>query len=96
MSELSIRIKIADREYPMRVNEDEEERLRQAGKFLNERLRMFREEFGIHDKQDLLAMIALETAADKIKADDAAVETQLTLEEKLSSLNQMLSSLQLG
>jgi cell division protein ZapA len=96
MSELSIRIKIADREYPMRVNEDEEERLRQAGKFLNERLRMFREEFGIHDKQDLLAMIALETAADKIKADDAAVETQLTLEEKLASLNQMLSSLQLG
>ncbi|AKQ46547.1 cell division protein ZapA [Rufibacter radiotolerans] len=96
MSELSIRIKIADREYPMRVNEDEEERLRQAGKFLNERLRMFREEFGIHDKQDLLAMIALETAADKIKTEDAAVETQLTLEQKLSSLNQLLSSLQLG
>ncbi|GGK62761.1 cell division protein ZapA [Rufibacter glacialis] len=96
MSELSIRIKIADREYPMRVNEDEEERLRQAGKYLNERLRMFREQFGIHDKQDLLAMIALETAADKIKTEDAAVETQLTLEEKLSSLNQLLSSLQLG
>ncbi|WP_192821982.1 cell division protein ZapA [Rufibacter sp. LB8] len=96
MSELSIRIKIADREYPMRVNEDEEERLRQAGKFLNERLRMFREQFGIHDKQDLLAMIALETAADKIKTEDAAVETQLTLEQKLSSLNQLLSSLQLG
>ncbi|ALI98443.1 MULTISPECIES: cell division protein ZapA [Rufibacter] len=96
MSELSIRIKIADREYPMRVNEDEEERLRQAGKYLNERLRMFREEFGIHDKQDLLAMIALETAADKIKTEDAAVETQLSLEEKLSSLNQLLSSLQLG
>ncbi|MFB9863631.1 cell division protein ZapA [Rufibacter immobilis] len=96
MSELSIRIKIADREYPMRVNEDEEERLRQAGKYLNERLRMFREQFGIHDKQDLLAMIALETAADKIKTEDAAVETQLTLEQKLSSLNQLLSSLQLG
>ncbi len=96
MSELSIRIKIADREYPMRVNENEEERLRQAGKYLNERLRLFREEFGIHDKQDLLAMIALETAADKIKADDAAVETQLTLEEKLSSLNKLLSSLPLS
>ncbi|KAA3439726.1 cell division protein ZapA [Rufibacter hautae] len=96
MSELSIRIKIADREYPMRVNEDEEERLRQAGKYLNERLRMFREEFGIHDKQDLLAMIALETAADKIKTEDASVEIQLTLEQKLASLNQLLSSLQLG
>ncbi|MFC6997300.1 cell division protein ZapA [Rufibacter roseus] len=96
MSELSIRIKIADREYPMRVNEDEEERLRQAGKYLNERIRLFREQFGIHDKQDLLAMIALETAADKIKTEDDAVQTQLTLEQKLSSLNQLLSSLQLG
>ncbi|MBA9076677.1 MULTISPECIES: cell division protein ZapA [Rufibacter] len=96
MSELSIRIKIADREYPMRVNEDEEERLRLAGKYLNERLKMFREQFGIHDKQDLLAMIALETAADKIKTEDAALETQHTLEQKLSSLNQLLSSLQLG
>lgn len=96
MSELSIRIKIADREYPMRVSEEEEERLRLAGKLLNERLKLFREEFGIHDKQDLLAMIALETAADKIKIEDAASAAQETLEQKLSSLNDLLSSLQLG
>ena len=96
MSELSIKIKIADREYPMRVSEDEEERLRLAGKYLNERIRMFRDQFGIHDKQDLLAMIALETAADKIKTEDAAIQDQMGLEQQLSSLNDLLSSLKLG
>ncbi|AMM50414.1 MULTISPECIES: cell division protein ZapA [Hymenobacteraceae] len=96
MSELSIKIKIADREYPMRVSEEEEERLRLAGKYLNERIKMFRDQFGIHDKQDLLAMIALETAADKIKTEDAAQQDQMGLEQQLSSLNDLLSSLKLG
>ena len=34
---MSIKIRIADRDYPMRVNEEEEERLRAAGRLLNER-----------------------------------------------------------
>ena len=41
MSELSIKIRIAEREYPMRVKEEEEERLRIVGKMLNERLNFF-------------------------------------------------------
>ena len=38
MGELSIKIRIADRDYPMRVDEKEEERLRIAGKLIAERL----------------------------------------------------------
>jgi cell division protein ZapA len=32
MNELSIKIKIADREYPMKVDADDEEQIRLAGK----------------------------------------------------------------
>ena len=46
MSELSIKIRIAEREYPMRVKEEEEERLRIVGKLLNERLKFFKDQFG--------------------------------------------------
>ena len=95
MTELSIKIKIADREYPMRVSPEEEERLRSAGKFLNERLKMFREQFGITDKQDLLAMVALETAADRMKTVQATTQTDTTFSDKLNRLNNTLNALDL-
>jgi cell division protein ZapA len=50
MDELSIRIKIADREYPMKVKRVDEERVRIAGKLINEKLKSYREQFGIDDK----------------------------------------------
>ena len=36
MDELSVKIKIADREYPMKVKRQEEEKVRAAGKLNNE------------------------------------------------------------
>jgi cell division protein ZapA len=61
MEDLSIKIKIADREYPMKVKLTDEERVRMAGKLINEKIKSYREQFGIDDKQDLLAMAALST-----------------------------------
>jgi cell division protein ZapA len=95
MNELSIKIKIADRDYPMRVSPEEEERLRVAGKFLNERLKLFRDQFGITDKQDLLAMVALETAADRLKTVQATTQTDSTFSDKLTRLNDTLNALNL-
>jgi cell division protein ZapA len=95
MSELSIKIRIADRDYPMRVNQEEEERLRAAGRMINERLKAFREQFGIDDKQDLLAMIALESLADKIQTIQSKAENDTYLADKLTHLNSLLASLKL-
>ena len=95
MSELSIKIRIADRDYPMRVNEEEEQRLRAAGRLLNERLKAFRDQFGIADKQDLLAMIALESLADNLHSAQRRAENESTLADKLTHLNELLASLKL-
>jgi cell division protein ZapA len=95
MSELSIKIRIADRDYPMRVTEDEEERLRIAGRVLNERLKMFREQFGIQDKQDLLAMVALEIAADSLKTVKNKETLNSNFADKLTHLEDLLASLKL-
>lgn len=90
---MSIKIKIADRDYPMRVNEEEEERLRIAGRMLNERLRTLREEFGIDDKQDLLAMIAFDMLAENLKKEETMTEAGEAVGQKLDSLDRLLSSL---
>ncbi|MBC6988137.1 MULTISPECIES: cell division protein ZapA [Hymenobacter] len=96
MSELSIKIRVADRDYPMRVSPTDEERLRMAGRLLNERVKEFREQYGIQDKQDLLAMIALSTMADRLKVSKEKDGTDAALTERLTRLDQLLSSLVLG
>lgn len=96
MSDLAIKIRIAERDYPMRVSPLEEERLRLAGRQLNERIKEFREQYGIQDKQDLLAMIALSTMADGLKVSKEKDGTDAALTERLTRLDTLLSSLVLG
>ncbi|GAA4004093.1 cell division protein ZapA [Hymenobacter fastidiosus] len=96
MSDLSIKIRIADRDYPMRVAPQEEERLRLAGRQLGERIKEFREQYGIQDKQDLLAMIALSTMADGLKVSKEKDGTDAALTERLARLDELLSGVVLG
>lgn len=91
MSDLAIKIRIADRDYPMRVAVSDEERLRLAGRLLSERLREFREQYGIQDKQDLLAMVALATMADQLKVSKEKDGTDAALTERLARLDALLS-----
>lgn len=91
MGELSIRIKIGNREYPMKVSAQEEAQVRQAGKQLNDRMRNYKDQFGIDDQQDLLAMVSFDLLIEKVKADEALVGIdQLTL-EKISHLNHQIT-----
>ena len=91
MDELSIKIKIADREYPMKVKRHEEERVRAAGKLINEKLKSYREQFGLDDKQDLLAMTAFDCLIEKLTAEESTTAVDQSVVEKIGHLNQMVS-----
>jgi len=90
MDKLSIKIKIADREYPMKVEPEEEERIRRAGKIVNEKIKLFKSQFGIDDKQDLLAMVAFDALVERLKTEGGGVSDDL-LKEKLSGLSSLIS-----
>jgi cell division protein ZapA len=91
MEDLSIKIKIADREYPMKVKLTDEERVRMAGKLINEKIKSYREQFGIYDKQDLLAMVAFDCLIDKMAADETYQVIDQTVFEKVNQLNHIVS-----
>jgi cell division protein ZapA len=91
MEDLSIKIKIADREYPMKVKLTDEERVRMAGKLINEKIKSYREQFGIDDKQDLLAMVAFDCLIDKMAADETYQVVDQTVFEKVNQLNHIVS-----
>ncbi|MTI40736.1 cell division protein ZapA [Fulvivirga lutimaris] len=91
MDELSIKIKIADREYPMKVKTEDEQRVRNAGKSINERIRVYRERFGIDDKQDLLAMVAFDCLVDKMELEEKHVDTDDSVVQKVNQLNNLIN-----
>ncbi|MBX9852876.1 MAG: cell division protein ZapA [Cytophagaceae bacterium] len=91
MGELSIKIKIADREYPMRIDSSEEERLRLAGKMVNEKLKHYRDQFGIDDKQDLLAMVAFDCMVERMKTEAANSSLTNNITTKISYLDGLVS-----
>lgn len=91
MDELSIKIRIADREYPMKVKRNEEERVRAAARLINEKLKSYREQFGLDDKQDLLAMTAFDCLVEKLAADENNQTVDDSVGQKIAHLNQLVS-----
>lgn len=92
MSNLSLKIKIADREYPIKAPASEEERLRNAGKVINDKLRMYKTQFGIDDKQDLLAMVAIECMVEKIRSEEDKTGVTSVISEKIERLDSLITS----
>ena len=91
MSELSIKLRIGNREYPMRIRVEDEERIRRAGRILNEKAQTYKERFGIDDQQDLLAMVALQYATQALELNDKSTTLDKGLNDQLKVLNGLIS-----
>ena len=92
MAELSIKIKIGNREYPMRVEAEDEERIRKAGKLLNAKIKNYKNQFGIDDSQDLLAMVAFDCLVEKLKREESSEITDDFSLREITRLNQLISN----
>ena len=57
---LSIRVNVADRYYPLKIDRDEEERIRKAARLINEKVLQYKKKYVDKDIQDFLAMAALQ------------------------------------
>jgi len=57
---LSIRINVADRYYPLKVERENEEKIRKAARMINEKVLQYKQRYTDKDVQDFLAMAALQ------------------------------------
>ena len=64
MENLSIKLVIGNRSYPMKVPIEEEQKIRNIGKDLNKRISEIKSEMNIDDLQDILAMIAFKLSVE--------------------------------
>lgn len=93
MSELSIKVNIAGRSYPLTIKREEEEAIRKAAKEVDLIVTNFQTNYAVKDKQDLLAMTALQLATKALNSGQGkgAEEQQEALEELATLLDQHLA-----
>mgnify|MGYP001207528432 CR=1 FL=1 len=91
MDKLSIKINIANRLYPMKIDRKSEEYIRNAVKNIETRLKYYEDNYAIKDKQDLLAMCLIEYASKfetvnnkNIVEDDGLTDRLLKLDDILT------------
>jgi len=87
MSEkLKIKISIADRVYPLTVETSQEEGLRSASKKIDNMIKQFEENYAVRDKQDVLAMCALQFAS---QVEQKQINTNLDSSETINRLKKI-------
>ena len=67
MSTHRIEIKIASRVYPININPEEVEMIMECANEITGILRQFEEKYSVSDKQDALAMVAIQLAIREAK-----------------------------
>ncbi len=89
-NKLKIKLSIADRVYPLTINPSQEEGLRKAAKKIDKMIKQFEQSYAVRDKQDVLAMCALQfaTQVEQKIIDKDTNETDIS--ERLSALNDVL------
>jgi len=93
VEKLKINVVIAGRTYPLSVNNTkEEEGMRKAANAINKLISMYEQNYAVSDKQDVLAMCALQFAS---KVEISSLEKKSTNKEvvnKIKELTQMVNS----
>jgi cell division protein ZapA len=88
MSELSIKVEIAGRSYPLSVQREEEETVRKAAALINDSVGKLKAAYPMTDIQDLLSMAALEVATRSMNS--AGMADRKELEGELDELERLL------
>ena len=91
MSEqLKIKLSIANRVYPLTIDPKQEEGLRKAALKIDAMIKQFEQSYSVRDKQDVLAMCALQFASQN---EQKTIDTEYLneeVEEKLVAIDQLL------
>ncbi len=89
---VSIRVNVADRYYPLKIEAEDEERIRKAAKMINEKVLQYKQRYTDKDVQDFLAMAALQFVI-KLTEEEEKLEDDYipdTVRELVSKIDEVL------
>jgi len=87
---LSIRINIADRYYPLKIDRNDEEKIRKAARTINEKVLQYKQKYTDKDTQDFLAMAALQFVIKVIDGEEPEKDDEIY--QRIRKLNDELET----
>jgi cell division protein ZapA (FtsZ GTPase activity inhibitor) len=87
---LSIRVNVADRYYPLKIEREDEEKIRRAARMINEKVLQYKQRYTDKDVQDFLAMAALQYVIKLIDDEEKLIDDYLP--ETLKELTQKIET----
>jgi cell division protein ZapA len=83
---LSIKINIGDRFYPLKIEREDEEKIRKAAAIINDKINQYKQKYSDKDHFDFLAMASLQFALKSIESD--ASEQVDAFKNEVNTLNE--------
>lgn len=93
MDKLKIKVSIAGRVYPLTINRDEEENIRKAASKIEAIVKQFESNYAVKDKQDLLAMCALQLSSKVEETKGKTLLDEPELENNIDALEADITAL---
>ena len=88
---LKIKLTVVDRVYPLTISPDQEASLRVSAKKIDEMTKQLEENYAVRDKQDVLAMCALQYAAQL----ENQLENNSTKDKPSNKINELIELIDL-
>jgi len=90
MSDVSVKVEIAGGLYTLKIKNEDESNVKQAVELINQKISEFEKNYGVKDKKDLMAMVALQLVSQLAKEKNQAKKELSTLKLVLEDVEQML------
>ena len=87
-----IKLNIGNRVYPLSVDTNQEEILRKAAKQINQMINDYESKYAVRDKQDSLAMCALQILSQSKTFSNDDDKEALEIVEKLNKIKELIDS----
>lgn len=87
MSEINIKVEVAGSVFPLKVNAEDEENIKEAVELINNKIAEFEKNYAIRDKKDVLSMVMLQLVSQLYKQANTA-------EKELSNLKQLFADVE--
>ncbi|MEN8155961.1 MAG: cell division protein ZapA [Bacteroidota bacterium] len=89
--QLSIKVQIAERFYPLKIKRTDEEKIRKAARLINDKVLQYKQRYTDKDAQDFMAMAALQFVINL--QDCEQQQNVVSLEKELADLSDNLDEL---
>jgi cell division protein ZapA (FtsZ GTPase activity inhibitor) len=92
MSEVSIKVEVAGSVYPLKVDTEDEQNVKEAVKLINNKIAELERNYAIKDKKDVLGMVMLQLVSQLYKKADLAERELSHLKLVFTDVEEMLKN----